>query len=264
MNGRANGDTTMTSLLTEKIRAANAAGRLALIPFLPGGYPDKTRFWDEIAVLDAGGADVIEIGMPFSDPVADGPVVEKASLAALDAGVNLAWILEGLKSHRAGIRAGIVLMGYLNPVLQYGLERFAEAAAQAGVNGLILADVPFEEAGDIRTILAARGIALIPLVGLNTSPERMAMYAGVSDGFAYFVSVLGTTGERRNLPDEVREGLARAREAFPIPLALGFGINSPEQLKELRGLVDAAVFGSSLIRHLDGGGDAAGFMQRWR
>lgn len=253
----------MNSLLTEKITAAKAAGRLGLIPFLPGGYPDKAGFWDALAALDAGGADIIEIGMPFSDPVADGPVVEAASLQALEQGVNLTWSLSGLAEHRARLNAGIVLMGYFNPVLQYGLERFAEDAGKAGVNGLILADVPFEEAGEIRALLAARNIDLIPLVGLNTSRERMELYAGSARGFVYFVSVLGTTGERTSLPDEVRQGLALARECFDIPLALGFGIKSPEQLKELSGLIDAAVFGSSLIRHLDAGGDAAGFMARW-
>ncbi len=254
----------MNSLLTEKITAAHAAGRLGLIPFLPAGYPDKSRFWAEIAGLDAGGADIIEIGMPFSDPVADGPVVEAASLRALDLGVNLSWILNELALRRSGIRAGIVLMGYLNPVLQYGLERFAKDAAAAGVNGLILADLPFEEAGAVRDALEAQGIDLIPLVGLNTSRERMDLYAGRARGFAYFVSVLGTTGERASLPSEVRQGLALAKEVFAIPLALGFGIKSPEQLAELRGQVDAAVFGSSLIKHLDTGGDAAGFMARWR
>lgn len=254
----------MNSLLTEKITAAHAAGRLGLIPFLPAGYPDKERFWKEIAGLDAGGADIIEIGMPFSDPVADGPVVEAASLKALDLGVNLSWILTELAKRRAGIRAGIVLMGYLNPVLQYGLERFAKDAAGAGVNGLILADLPFEEAGAVRAALEAQGLDLIPLVGLNTSRERMGLYAKNARGFAYFVSVLGTTGERASLPPEVRQGLALAKEVFRIPLALGFGIKSPEQLAELRGQVDAAVFGSSLIKHLDSGGDAAGFMARWK
>jgi tryptophan synthase alpha chain len=254
----------MNSLLTEKITAAHAAGRLGLIPFLPAGYPDKSRFWVEIAGLDAGGADIIEIGMPFSDPVADGPVVEAASLKALDLGVNLSWILNELALRRAGIRAGIVLMGYLNPVLQYGLDRFAKDAAAAGVNGLILADLPFEEAGPVREALEAQGLDLIPLVGLNTSRERMGLYARKARGFAYFVSVLGTTGERASLPSEVRQGLALAKETFTIPLALGFGIKSPEQLAELRGQVDAAVFGSRLIKHLDAGGDAAGFMARWR
>lgn len=257
-----------TDILTKRIAAARAAGRLALIPFLPAGYPDTRRFWDEIDALDASGADVIEIGMPFSDPVADGPVVEHASLQCLEAGVNLRWILAELAARKGRYKAGLVLMGYLNPVLQYGLAAFARDAASAGVHGVILADVPFEEGGFVRQALEPEGLALIPLVGLNTLPERMALYGRGARGFAYFVSVLGTTGVRSQfdtgLPPEVRQGLARAREAFSVPVALGFGLKHPDQLKELDGLVDAAVFGSALIRHIAQGGDAAGFMKVWK
>ncbi len=252
------------SKLTEKIRGANAAGRTALIPYLPGGFPELGRFWGEIAALDQGGADVIEVGMPFSDPVADGPAVEQAALSCLDKGVNIAWVLEGLKARRASIGAAIVLMGYLNPVLQHGLDRFALEASQAGVDGVILADLPFEEGGEVRAALNARGVELVPLVGLNTSPERMRLYAGAGGGFAYFVSVLGTTGVRDSLPEEVRTGLRQAKDIFPIPVALGFGLRSPEQLEGLKGLVDAAVFGSALIKHIDAGGGSAEFMRIWR
>ncbi len=257
-----------TSILTKRIAEARAAGRVALIPFLPAGYPDKTRFWDHIDQLDEAGADVIEIGMPFSDPVADGPVVEHASLKCLELGVNLKWLLNELGLRKGRYKAGLVLMGYLNPVLQYGLDKFAVDAASAGVSGVILADVPFEESGPIRAAFAPRGLDLIPLVGLNTTPERMALYAREGRGFAYFVSVLGTTGVRSSfdsgLPPQVRAGLARAKAAFSIPVALGFGLKHPDQLKELDGLVDAAVFGSALIKHIDQGGDAAGFMKVWK
>jgi tryptophan synthase alpha chain len=257
-----------TNILTKRIEAARAKGRLALIPFLPGGYPDKKRFWDEIDKLDASGADIIEIGMPFSDPVADGPVVEHASLKCLDAGVNLKWILGELAARKGRYQAGLVLMGYLNPVLQYGLERFAKDAASAGVHGVILADVPYEESEPIRAAFDPEGLALIPLVGLNTVPERMALYGGKAKGFAYFVSVLGTTGVRSSfdtgLPAQVKQGLEAAKAAFPVPVALGFGLKHPDQLKELAGLVDAAVFGSALIRHIDQGGDSAGFMKVWK
>lgn len=257
-----------TNILTKRISDARAKGRLALIPFLPAGYPDKARFWDEIDQLDAAGADIIEIGMPFSDPVADGPVVEHASLKCLDAGVNLAWILGELAARKGRYKAGLVLMGYLNPVLQYGLARFALDAASAGVHGVILADLPFEEHGPVRAAFDPQGLVLIPLVGLNTTPERMALYAREGKGFAYFVSVLGTTGVRAGfdagLPAGIRAGLERAKAAFDIPVALGFGLKHPDQLKALDGLVDAAVFGSALIRHIDQGGDSRGFMQVWK
>jgi len=256
------------NILTKRIEAARAAGRLALIPFLPAGYPNKDRFWDEIDGLDASGADVIEIGMPFSDPVADGPVVEHASLKCLDAGVNLKWIISGLAARKGRYKAGLVLMGYLNPVLQYGLEAFARDAASAGVHGVILADVPHEEADVVRAAFDPHGLALIPLVGLNTTPSRMALYGNNAQGFAYFVSVLGTTGVRSQfdtgLPPQVREGLTHAKAAFPVPVALGFGLKHPDQLKDLAGLVDAAVFGSALIKHIDQGGDAKGFMKVWK
>jgi len=257
-----------TSILTKRIEAARNAGRVALIPFLPAGYPNKARFWDEIDGLDEAGADIIEIGMPFSDPVADGPVVEQASLKCLEAGVNLKWLLGELAARKGRYKAGLVLMGYLNPVLQYGLETFAVDAASAGVSGVILADVPFEEAEPIRAIFAPRGLDIIPLVGLNTTPERMALYAKQGRGFVYFVSVLGTTGVRAafdtGLPETIRAGLTQAKAIFDIPVALGFGLKHPDQLKALTGLVDAAVFGSALIRHLDGGGDAKGFMHVWK
>lgn len=257
-----------TNILTQRIREARAKGRLGLIPFLPAGYPDKSRFWNEIDQLDEAGADIIEIGMPFSDPVADGPVVEHASLKCLESGVNLSWILKELAARKGRYKAGLVLMGYLNPVLQYGLERFGRDASSAGVHGVILADVPFEESGPLRAAFGPFGLALIPLVGLNTLPERMALYAKDGQGFAYFVSVLGTTGVRSafdtGLPESIRAGLTAAKAAFDIPVALGFGLKHPDQLKALDGLVDAAVFGSALIRHIDAGGDSTGFMQVWR
>ncbi len=250
------------SKLTQKIEAANKAGRVGLIPFLPAGYPNKERFFDEIKELDQGGADIIEIGMPFSDPVADGPTVERASLKCLDMGVNLSWILDELAQRR--FDAGLVLMGYLNPVLQYGLEKFAKDAAKAKICGIIIADLSLEEALPLKTALCAENISLIPLVGLNTPKERMELYAKDATGFAYFVSVLGTTGARAALPDEIKKKLSLAREVFDIPIALGFGLKHPDQLKELDGLVDAAVFGSSLIDFIDEGGSSAKFMERWK
>jgi tryptophan synthase alpha chain len=252
------------SKLEKKIRAAVAAGRKALIPFLPGGYPDKERFWTELAALDKGGADVIEIGVPFSDPVADGPVVEKASLACLEQGVSLKWIIEELRTRRASIDAEIVLMGYLNPFLQYGIEKLARDAAAAGVAGLIIPDLPYEEAVEIKETLAAKGVDLVYLVGLNTEEDRLAMYAENASGFAYFVSVLGTTGVRESLPEEIAAKLARAKSTFKVPVALGFGIKTPEQLAAYGDSVDAAVFGSALIRHIDEGGTAAEFMTAWQ
>ena len=175
-------------ILEEKIRAARAAGRHALIPFVTFGFPDEKRFWPALVELDESGADIIEIGVPFSDPVADGPVVEEASRRVLSDGVCLERIMEELKLRAGVFRAGIVLMGYLNPFLQYGLEKLAVEAREAGVHGFIIPDLPFEESGDIRRIFAAQGLALIALVGPNTPEERMRLYADVSEGYVYVVS----------------------------------------------------------------------------
>lgn len=252
-----------TNHLTDKINQALAQGRKAVMPYLPAGYPTKVAFWKHIQDLDASGADIIEIGVPFSDPVADGPVVEQAALCCLEQGVTLGWILEELTRRRSTIQAGIVLMGYMNPFLQYGIPSLARDAAQAGVNGLIIADLPLEESDEIRDILQEHGIALIPLVGLNSSMERLALHAEKASGFVYFVSVMGTTGVRDALPDELRDALLQAKQTFSIPLALGFGLHSPAQLQGVESAVDGVVMGSALIRHLDATGKVGDFLIPW-
>ncbi|MEF2230575.1 MAG: tryptophan synthase subunit alpha [Pseudodesulfovibrio sp.] len=246
-----------------RIEEARKRGKVGLIPFLPAGFPDRERFWKELEQLDAAGAAVIEIGMPFSDPVADGPVVEKASLRCLDDGINLAWIFEGLKARKGRFKAALLLMGYLNPVYQYGLNAFAADCEAGGVSGLIIADMPHEESAFVRDAMRPRGVSLVPLVGLNTTRERMKLYADGAEGFCYFVSVLGTTGRRESLPAKIKEKLAEAREVFDIPIALGFGISRPEQVAPFEGLMDAAVFGSALITHIEAGGASAEFMAPW-
>ncbi len=251
--------------LEQKIRNARAAGRTALVPFITAGFPSPERFRATVEELDAHGADIIEIGIPFSDPVADGPIVEEASRRALASGVTLRGILEELRAHAGKLQAGLVLMGYLNPILQYGLEKFARDAAEAGVSGCIIPDVPLEESANLRATLKVQGIALIPLVGQNTSKERMREYAAVAEGFVYVVSVMGTTGVRDGMPPQVLDTLRRARTAFSLPLALGFGLSNPDQLaampEDLR--PDAAVFGSALLRHIDAGKAAGEFLDVW-
>lgn len=247
-----------------KIEEAKAKGKVGLIPFLPAGYPTREQFWKELEQLDAAGASVIEIGMPFSDPVADGPVVEKASLKCLDDGINLKWIFDGLKERKGQFNAALLLMGYLNPVYQYGLDAFGADCEAAGVSGLIIADMPHEESGFVKEALAPHGVSLVPLVGLNTTKERMQLYAENASGFCYFVSVLGTTGQRESLPARIKEKLAEAKEVFDIPIALGFGIKHPDQLTQFDGLMDAAVFGSALITHIDEGKSSAEFMEPWK
>lgn len=251
------------SRLTERIRNANNAGRKALIPFIPGGFPDLESFWTHLEALDAGGADIIEVGVPFSDPCADGPVVEKASIQALENGVTLKWLLNGLKERAGKFQAELVLMGYLNPFLQYGFEKLADDALAAGVSGFIIPDLPLDEDAPYRSILQGKGMALVPLVGLNTDLDRMKAYAEVAMGYVYVVSVLGTTGARESFPAELADALARAREAFDLPIALGFGIKEPKQLEVFGNTIDAVIFGSALIMDIRETGSVQAFMARW-
>lgn len=252
-------------LLEKKIRNAQKAGRTAVIPFLTAGFPGEDSFWSHLEALDKAGADIIEIGVPFSDPVADGPVVENASRRALENGMNLGKIMEGLKKRKGMFNAGLVLMGYFNPFYQYGFERLAREAREAGVSGLIIPDLPYEESLKWQEILETENIALIPLVGLNTSPERMKLYAEKARGYVYVISVMGITGERKNIANGVGGIISRAREFFKVPVALGFGLKHPDQLKELPENVqpDAAVFGSALLTHLEAGKTAGEFMEPW-
>ena len=251
--------------LQERIEKAGREGRTALIPFITAGFPEPERFAGIVRELDASGADILEIGVPFSDPVADGPVVEEASRKALAAGVDIRWTLEQLAGLRSGsgLAAGLVLMGYYNPFLQYGLERLAQDAAQAGVQGFIVPDLPLDEDGPLRAALAPHRLDLIALVGPNTDDERMRAYAAAASGYVYAVSVMGTTGVRDTLPAEAAQTVRRAREAFTLPVALGFGIHSPKQIRAMPAPPQAVVFGSALLRHLAAGKSAKEFMAPW-
>lgn len=252
--------------LQETLEQARREGRLALIPFLTAGFPDREKFWNVLTEIDAAGADIIEIGVPFSDPVADGPVIENASRQVLADGVTLAWLLDGLAERRGTYRAELVLMGYTNPFLQFGFERLAAAAARAGVSGLIVPDMPLEESRALRAAASAHGQTLIALVGVNTPLERMEAYARESEGFVYVVSTLGTTGGTNAHLDSIADTMRRARQAFGLPLALGFGLKTPDQLDILPedARPDAAVFGSALIRHIEAGRPVAEFFRPWK
>ena len=272
--------------LQEAVERAHALGRRAVIPFITAGFPDKDSFWTHLSRIDESGADIIEIGVPFSDPVADGPVIEQASRDALARGVSLKWILDGLKARKGCFSAKLVLMGYVNPFYQYGLEQLARDAEEAGVSGFIVPDMPLEESGMFREVFSPRGLTLVTLVAPNTSVERMREYkpytsgfvyvvkgrltetlprTGELTGFVYVVSVLGTTGGKANLEQSVTETMRRARSVFDVPLALGFGLQTPDQLETLPedARPDAAVLGSALLRHIGEGKDAWEFLGKW-
>ena len=233
------------------------------IPFVTAGFPTPDKFWEVLTELQENGADIIEIGVPFSDPVADGPVIEEASRKALEAGITLQWILDGLRQRKYTTR--IVLMGYMNPFLRYGFERLAKEAAEVGVYGFIIPDLPLEEAVPYRATLGEHGIHLIPLIAINTPPERMKAYAAVSTGYVYLVSVLGTTGERTEFPPELATAIREARKHFAIPIALGFGFSRASQLDAIPKAdhPDGIIFGSALLRHIAAGHSAASFIQNF-
>jgi tryptophan synthase alpha chain len=229
----------------------------ALMPYLMGGYPDVETSRAAIdAAIDAG-ADLIELGIPFSDPLADGPVIHAAGTAALRAGVTPSDVLDICKAVSG--RVPIVLMVYANIVLVDGADSFARRAAEAGAAGLIVPDVPQDEAATIRAACDAAGIALIPLVAPSSTPERVAEIGREARGFVYVVSLAGTTGERDALPPQLPELVERVRAASQVPVAVGFGISKPEQAAAVGALADGVIVGSRVVRAAgEGGADAVG------
>ena len=226
---------------------AHASGRAALMPYLMGGFPtlaDSMRIGE--ACVDAG-ADVIELGVPYSDPLADGPVIHAAGTAALAAGANLAGVLEVARTVSEGVP--VVLMCYANMVFAPGVEAFLERAARAGVSGLIVPDLPHGEAPEVREACERAGVAQVPLVAPTTTGERLAAIGADAMGFVYTVSVVGTTGERRALSEHFADVIARARACTEVPVALGFGISTPEHAAQAADAgADGVIVGTRLVR----------------
>ncbi|HEX3846504.1 MAG TPA: tryptophan synthase subunit alpha [Steroidobacteraceae bacterium] len=241
------------------IRASVAAGRPALVGYLTAGFPTRAQFRSNLDAV-AGACDVVEIGVPFSDPMADGTTIQRASFAALKEGVTLPWILEEVRGARAGLRAPILLMSYLNPLLQFGLDALPRATREAGVAGYIVPDLPFEESGDLRAALEREGIALIQMVTPVTPAERLAMLCKQARGFVYAVTMTGTTGKSVDVPAEVLDYMDRVRGVAAVPVCAGFGIRSREQVRRFAGHVDGVVVGSALVEVLERGGDARAFL----
>lgn len=243
-------DGTATETGAARIDAAFAAagedGRAALMPYLMGGFPDQeTATAIAGAYVDAG-ADLIELGVPFSDPLADGPTIHAADTAALAAGATLESVLETCAA--VGEQAPVALMVYANMVLAAGAPEFAARAAQSKASGVIVPDLPLEEHGPIREALGQRGLALIPLIAPTTPPERRARICADAEGFVYLVSTVGVTGEREQLPPELAELIAAARREASVPVAVGFGISTPEQAATVGGLADGVIIGTRLVR----------------
>jgi tryptophan synthase alpha chain len=245
------------------LRAALARGGPALVAFLTAGFPRRERFRDDLARV-AASADVVEIGVPFTDPMADGMTIQRASHAALAQGVSLGWILAELAALAERPRAPLLLMSYLNPLLAFGLERLPRAARAAGVAGVIVPDLPFEECADLQSALGPEGVGLVQMVTPVTPPARLALLCAAAQGFIYAVTMTGTTGRNVAVPDEVLGYLDRVKAVAPIPVCAGFGIRGREQVARLRGHVDGVVVGSALVEVLERGEDPAAFLEGLR
>ena len=241
--------------LAERFRVARREGRLAFIPYLMAGDPDPDTSALLIRDLDRIGADLIEIGVPYSDPVADGVVIQRAAERALGAGMNLEGVLALVAKIRNQVDAGLVLFTYFNPVLRFGIDRFAREAVTAGVDAVLVVDLPLEEAGSFRKAVKKTGLDTAGLLAPTTLDVRVGRIAAVTTGFLYYVSRTGVTGTREQLDGELTGRLQRVRQLVHLPLVVGFGISSPEHLRELRGKVDGVVVGSAIVGRVGEGGN---------
>jgi tryptophan synthase alpha chain len=253
---------TPTERISSALRAAAKHGQPALVAFLTAGYPDRAKFREHLADI-ASAADVVEIGVPFSDPMADGVTIQRSSEAALRAGVNLTWILEELQL-MPPVAAPLLLMSYLNPLLAFGLERLARRAVGAGICGFIVPDLPLDESDELRAVLAPHNIALVQMVTPVTPSDRLTRLATASQGFVYAVTITGTTGRNTGAADDLSAYLERVRAAAAVPVCAGFGIRTREQVERLRGQVDGVIVGSALVEVLERGESAREFLTALR
>jgi tryptophan synthase alpha chain len=228
----------------ERVRQRSTPG---LVTYVTAGDPDLERTPGILRSLDRAGADVLEVGVPFSDPLADGPVIQRATERALASGTTLKGVLDMVGRTRAEVRAPIVIFTYANPILRLGAERFADQARAAGIDGVLVLDLPIEEADDFRGILTARRIDTILLLSPTTTDHRLRKAAKLGSGFLYAISRLGVTGARDAIADGAEEMVRRIRAVSGLPIALGFGISKPEHVREVGRWADAAVVGSALV-----------------
>ncbi len=243
--------TTITGLqrIEKAFASAQACGRAALMPYFTAGFPDQATSEEILVAIADAGADLIELGVPFSDPLADGPVIQRSTQVALKAGMTAGRAFELVRRlHSRGVTQPIMLMGYANPILAYGLSRYVQAAAGVAADGLIVPDMPVEEAAELEGACAAAGLALTYLAAPTSPPDRLQRIAQHSSGFLYLVSLTGVTGARANLPADLGEFVARARAVAHTPVAVGFGIAGPDQAAAVARLADGVIVGSALIK----------------
>lgn len=235
-------------------QVCRSAGRKALISFVSAGDPDLAATARLIPALAKAGSDVIEVGVPFSDPMADGPVIQEASQRALAAGTTLAGVLDMVREVRRECGVPLVLFSYYNVLYRFGLEGLASAASAAGVDAVLLVDVPLEELPEVEPVLGRYGLPVIRLVAPTTPPERIARITASAAGFVYCITVTGVTGAREELPAELGDLLERVRAVSPVPVAAGFGISTPAMARAVAAHADGVVVGSALVRRMAGPG----------
>ncbi|HOP85563.1 MAG TPA: tryptophan synthase subunit alpha [Syntrophorhabdaceae bacterium] len=234
--------------IVKKFRQLKKEGKKAFIPYITAGDPDLEKTKEILDIFANVGADIIELGVPFSDPMADGPVIQKAMERALKNGVTIKDILDMVRDFKEAHHIPIVLMGYYNPFFQYGLECLGEDCLKSGVDGILIVDMPPEEAKDMKAALKSNGIASIFLATPVTDEARIKKIKGVAEGFIYFVSVTGVTGMREELPEEIKEKIKEIKYKTKLPVVLGFGISNPDTIKKFYDTCDGFVVGSAIVR----------------
>lgn len=237
--------------ISETFAACKAANRAAFTPFIMGGDPSLAATAKLLDALPAAGADIIELGIPFSDPMADGPTIAAAGKRALEAGASLTGILTLAREFRAKHATPLVLMGYLNPIYIYGYAKFAADAAAAGVDGIIIVDLPPEEAAELEPALTQHGIALVRLIAPTSVPARLPLLTQHANGYLYYVSITGITGAGSATAGDVAEKISHIRSATNLPVCVGFGIKTPADVAAMAPLADGVVVGSALVNHIE-------------
>ena len=257
---------TSSDLLAGAFSTGQRDRHVALIPYLTAGYPTPEDTQPLLHALSIAGADIIELGVPFSDPVADGPTIQRSSQIALEHGVSLEWCLEQLREFRREHNTNVIIFSYLNPILRYGSRRFIDDAVAAGAQGVLITDLPVGGDEELERAIEESPLALIRLVAPTTDDERLKEIAERAQGFIYYIARMGVTGARADLPAELLEGVKRVRLVSRLPIAVGFGVSSAAQVAAIGDVAEGVVVGSALIDAIEAGGVAGAetFLRRLR